>query len=114
MFERTLDIEQAFGEHEAMVRTRVRRRRVALSLACVVVAVVLTGPIADAVGGSGVEPVARHTYVVRAGDSLWSIATRMAPGQDPRPWVARLQAANPGSDAAALAPGQTLVLPGAG
>jgi hypothetical protein len=29
---------------------------------------------------------------VRPGDTLWSIAERMAPGADPRPMVDRLQA----------------------
>jgi nucleoid-associated protein YgaU len=114
MFEQPLDIEQAFGDDGRMSRTRVRRRRITLTGACVLVTAIMAGPVAGAVGGPGVAPVARHTYVVRAGDSLWSIATRMAPGQDPRPWVVRLREANPAADAAALTPGQTLMLPGAG
>lgn len=32
------------------------------------------------------------TYTVQAGDTLWSIAERMAPGADPRPTVDRLAA----------------------
>lgn len=55
--------------------------------------------------------VGRVTYVVRPGDTLWSIAEQLAPGEDPRPLVdalARANAVPPG----ALVPGQVLVVPG--
>jgi LysM repeat protein len=48
-------------------------------------------------------------YRVRAGDTLWSIAARHYRG-DPRQGVWRLQREN-GLDGAALAPGQTIVIP---
>jgi LysM repeat protein len=48
--------------------------------------------------------------VVREGDTLWSIAETLAPGQDPRPVVDRLASVN-GLDPALLVPGQTLVVP---
>ena len=55
------------------------------------------------------EPVAHHSpYVVRPGDTLWSIAVRLDPSGDPRPVTAQL-AAQVGSDT--VVPGERLVLP---
>ncbi|MFB3738196.1 MAG: LysM peptidoglycan-binding domain-containing protein [Candidatus Velamenicoccus archaeovorus] len=71
---------------------------------------VLAGPVATAVAPSSTVPVAQHRYVVRPGDTLWSIARTLAPGSDPRPVVdaiARANAVEPG----ALVPGSTLVVP---
>jgi len=48
--------------------------------------------------------------VVRPGDTLWLIARRVAPGQDPRGVVDAIVGAN-GVEAGSLVPGQTLVLP---
>jgi nucleoid-associated protein YgaU len=56
--------------------------------------------------------VAPHLYVVRPGDTLWSIARRIQDG-DPRPLVDAIQAANR-ADPGALAPGQVLLIPVAG
>ena len=79
-----------------------------------VVAGLWAGPAAQALGGSTAPvPVAGGSYVVRSGDTLWSIADRVAPGQDPRPVVDAIAAANqvaPG----AIVPGQTLLVPLAG
>ena len=47
---------------------------------------------------------------VRSGDTLWSIATRVAPQADPRAEVAALQQANH-LTGVALAPGQRLHIP---
>jgi Tfp pilus assembly protein FimV len=45
--------------------------------------------------GDGPERPARQvTYVVEPGDTLWSIARRVAPGHDPRPVVDALVEAN--------------------
>jgi nucleoid-associated protein YgaU len=49
-------------------------------------------------------------HVVRTGDTLWSIATAHYAGDDPREAVWRIRRAN-GLDAAALQPGQRLLLP---
>lgn len=113
MFEPDLDIERMFGQHGAMGRTHVRRRRVAFTLAVVMAGLAVSGAVAHRLAGSPMEPAARRTYVVRSGDTLWSIAQRMAPGDDPRPLVQRIQEAN-GVDAGAIAPGYTLVVPLAG
>ena len=43
--------------------------------------------------------------VVRPGDSLWSVAARLAPGDDPRPVVDALAAARHGT---ILVPGETI------
>ncbi|MGZ8627732.1 MAG: LysM peptidoglycan-binding domain-containing protein [Actinomycetota bacterium] len=109
-----LDSEQAFDKMRSMSRTRVRRRRLVLTVSVALVAGAWSGPIASAVGGHGSEPtaVARTTYVVRGGDTLWSIAEGMAPGRDPRLIVDAISSIN-GVDAGSLVPGQTLVIPAA-
>ena len=54
--------------------------------------------------------VAPQVVVVRDGDTLWSIASRIRPGVDPRETVVAISAAN-GVDAGELVAGQTLVVP---
>ena len=110
MFGSVLDSERAFGHHRTMARTRVRRRRLILALSATALAGAWAGPVAGALGGPEAVPVARTTYVVRSGDTLWSIAETASPGEDPRPLVDAIVAAN-GIDPGALVPGQTLVVP---
>ena len=44
--------------------------------------------VPDLARGDGPDrPAPRVTYVVEPGDTLWSIARRVAPGRDPRPVV---------------------------
>lgn len=93
-----------------MSRTRVRRRRLTLTVSLALVVAAWAGPAVRALGSP--EPpmrVSRTSYVVRDGDTLWSIALRLSPGSDPRPIVDALATAN-GIDAGELVPGQTLVL----
>ena len=112
MFGSRLDIEQAFGHHDRMGRTRVRRRRLlALTVALGAVAV-LSGPVANAVG-LGPAAGAARTYVVRPGDTLWSIAKRSSPSTDPRVVVSAIAATNH-VDPGALVPGQQLTIPSVG
>ena len=66
----------------------------------------------SAAGGSGaaIEAgalAAGEAYVVQPGDTFWSIAAEVAPGEDPRPVVDRLRAANGGN---ALQAGDRLVI----
>jgi nucleoid-associated protein YgaU len=119
MFDSGLDSEHVFGHAGSMDRTRrqerrrrtiIRRRRVAV----VAVAASLTlglPAIARAMSGTG-SGEASSTYVVQAGDTLWSIAVRQAPGRDPRIVVDAIARANR-VDAGGLVPGQQLLLPDA-
>jgi len=93
-----------------MSRTRVRRRRLTLAVTLTLVAAAWAGPAVRALGSTE-DPVriSRTSYVVREGDTLWSIAQRLSPGSDPRPIVDALSAVN-GVDAGELVPGQTLVM----
>jgi nucleoid-associated protein YgaU len=100
---------------------RYRRRRLvaaAIALTVVVLAVLLTAGLvtgsastssptsADATGAAGVAAPA--VYVVRPGDTLWSIAARVAPDVDVRITVDRLVDAN---GPAPIKIGQELELP---
>jgi hypothetical protein len=52
------------------------------------------------------RPPAVTEYVVRSGDTLWSVARRVAPDEDPRPVVDALAEAR---QDAPLLPGETIV-----
>jgi LysM repeat protein len=55
-----------------------------------------------------VKTPAGYVYVVRPGDTLWSIASRLQPGGDPRVLVAKLERQ---VSAGTLEPGSRLMLP---
>jgi hypothetical protein len=119
MFERTLDTEHVFDHDGPMSRTRVRRRRrIAASLGSVAVAIVLSAPVAGALGRHGqgsstkVQPARRweQVVVVQSGDTVWSIAEAAADGADPRALVDAIVTRN-GIDVGAVVPGQSLVIP---
>jgi LysM repeat protein len=109
MFDSSLDVEHSFVDDTSMTRTRVRRRRVGLLLVSLAV-----GVGAAVVTSSPEQPaaisVAHHGYVVKAGDTLWSIAERVGSEGDPRPMVDAIAASN-GVDPGELIPGQTLLIP---
>lgn len=101
--------------------TTFRRRRVAAAVAGVTLVLVVAqagGALGDpplavperrpAVSPAGAESDELVHYVVAPGDSLWSIAEAVAPGEDPRPVVDALAAARGGT---ALVPGETVVWP---
>jgi hypothetical protein len=109
----TVDSEQAFGQDGGMIehvfpaagravrgelgRMRLTRRGRALArtLAMVLVVAVFLLVAPGLARGDGPDrPAPRATYVVEPGDTLWSIARRVAPGQDPRPVVDGLIEAN--------------------
>ncbi|GAA1957511.1 LysM peptidoglycan-binding domain-containing protein [Microbacterium aquimaris] len=97
------------------LRMTARGRRVFTALAafpvaaCVAVAVI-SGGGALASRDAGADPASFSTVVVGAGDSLWSIAERVAPSSDPRDVIddiARLNAL----DGVAVSAGQELAIP---
>ena len=92
--------------------TRIRRRR----LVALLIAVALVGALATAgrallgaaatiepsspqpVDAPARPPTVGQTYVVKPGDTLWSIAAAIAPDSDPRPVVDALREQNGGPD----------------
>ena len=75
------------------------RRRLSVAVVAIVV-VLLTAQAGAALGESSSEAPGRAptfaTARVAPGDSLWSLAERLAPGQDPRPVVDALREARRG------------------
>ena len=109
MFESVIDTERLFGQPATMYRTRVRWRRVT-AIAALVGAVALGAPAAASAFGTADGGSPPRRYVVRAGDTLWSVATRTAPHDDPREVVARLVEDND-LGGATIVPGQVLFVP---
>jgi Tfp pilus assembly protein FimV len=60
---------------------------------------------ASASGSTAGSSAGSRSTVVRPGDSLWSVASRLAPGSDPRPVVDALAEARHGT---VLTPGETI------
>jgi hypothetical protein len=113
MFEFRVDTERTFGHDLLMTRTHVRRRRATLTVVAVSLVTLLIGPVGHAIqaGAAVREPENEAgTIVVQAGDSLWTIAHRVAPSADPRAVVDAIAGAN-GVEAGSLRPGQRLVVP---
>ena len=85
------------------------RRRIAVLLGAVVL-VLVAGQAGAALGSSPLaapgRPPSVVRYVVRPGDSLWTVAGRVAPNEDPRPVVDALAQAR--HDAPLLV-GETIV-----
>ena len=89
---------------------RARRLAVLLALCGGVVLGSWLGPLLAGDGGEGLRLAGESSVVVRSGDTLWSIATSVAGGDDVRTVVDRIQELN-GLDAADVVPGQVLQLP---
>lgn len=104
--------------HPAPLRLTRRGRAVvrgAALLAIVVLSFALLslgkGVAAAAFSGDASTPVASHSVVVRAGDTLWTIAARELPGMDTREGIARLRTLNAMTPADRLIAGSTLLVP---
>jgi hypothetical protein len=102
-------IEQMFPIHCMAATTEVNRMRARLLAIVLVVAGFLVIAPGLARGDGPDRPAPRVTYVVEPGDTLWSIARRVAPGRDPRPVVDRLIEAN--NVRGGLQAGQELSIP---
>lgn len=93
----------------SLVITRRGRAVVASVIASGIIAVGLLFVSPGAQAGaesSGEAPV----YTVLAGETLWSIATELAPAQDPRVTIDQLMRAND-LRSAGISPGDVLLLP---
>jgi hypothetical protein len=66
------------------------------------------GPLAASGEPGSARPVAARTYVVRSGDTVWSIAHRFVARGDERPLVDAITAE---LDGASLVPGQAIAIP---
>lgn len=90
---------------------RLTRRGVAIvaafTVALAVAVVALAARSAPSARASAPHPA---SVTVRAGDSLWTIATRVAPNRDPRAEIEALQRANH-LDGVTVVPGQVLRVP---
>ncbi|WP_348788140.1 LysM peptidoglycan-binding domain-containing protein [Leifsonia sp. NPDC080035] len=97
------------------VRLRLTRRGRAVVTALVALPIVV-GAFVFALNGGGAAASGEQTHVsfqhvtVDSGESLWSIAERIAPNADPRDVIAQLVTLN-GLDSAVVSPGQDLAIP---
>ena len=100
----------AVAAGRTVVATRATYWRRRLAVAVLVIGLVLVMAQAGAaLGGSTLAAPERHpaavSTLVRTGDSLWTVAARLVPRQDPRPVVDALAAARHGT---VLVPGETI------
>ncbi|MGI6878607.1 LysM peptidoglycan-binding domain-containing protein [Microbacterium sp. gxy059] len=107
------------GSARPATRTRLRitarGRRVLAALAAAplvgaIAAGVLGGGIALGSGEQGAEPGSFATVTVSPGESLWTIAERVAPSADPRDVVAEIASLNQ-LGAHPVQAGQTIAIP---
>lgn len=101
----------------APVRTRLRltrRGRAVFTLLATVPLVIVA--LLLALNGGGAVASGEQTHIVfqhitvQSGESLWSIAERLAPSADPRDVIGRIVTLN-GLDSAVVSPGQRLAVP---
>jgi hypothetical protein len=85
-----------------------RRALVVLAIACSGAVMWDFGSRVVAIAGAEPSPAGQRVYVVRPGDTIWSIAVRSARGGDPWRIVNRLETEIGGG---VLQPGERLVLP---
>jgi hypothetical protein len=81
-----------------------------LAAAPIVIGIVLASVSTPAMAGSEVVSASYRTVTVSAGESLWSIAERIAPDQDPRDVIVDISRLNSLADQSVV-PGQSLAIP---
>jgi hypothetical protein len=98
------------GDGAAVRLTRRGRLTVVAVLALLLFAAFSLGRV-GAEGSTEVVPAAQvETTTVMPGETLWGVAKRIAPGQDPRPVIEQIRSLN-GLPDAGLRAGQQLLLP---
>jgi LysM repeat protein len=89
-----------------------RRGRLVVVMAVIALALgALTMLGAPAASTAHVHHPTAHTVVVEPGETLWDIASTVAPGQDPRELVAEIVDLNSLTDPGAIRAGQSLYVP---
>jgi nucleoid-associated protein YgaU len=107
----SVSVLHAPSERPANPPVRLTRRGVvALALAVAALGLGLVWLAKASSPHSAGAPAAPGAVTVRSGDTLWSIATRVAPQRDPRAEVAALQSRNH-LRSVDLVPGQVLRVP---
>lgn len=103
------------GAAAPRVRLRLTRRGRAVLVALAALPIVI-GALVFALNGGVAAATGEQTHVtfhyvtVQSGDSLWSVASRLAPNADPRDVIADLVSLN-GLESAVVTPGQQLAIP---
>jgi nucleoid-associated protein YgaU len=89
-----------------------RRGRIVLVLAVLTLALVGFALIGSpAVSTGEAHHAAKHTVVIHGGETLWDLAGRIAPGEDPRVVISDIVDLNNLSDAGSIRVGQKLYVP---
>lgn len=112
LVERKMETHMAFAERQPRVRLTHRGRLLLLvslvGLALAVLMLVGT-PAAESTGAAHHAPAV--TVVVEPGQTLWDIASDVAPHEDPRAVIAKIIDLNALSDAGSIRAGQPLYVP---
>ena len=89
-----------------------RRGRLLLLLVALAVALAVVMAMSAPAASSGeTHSVAGQTVVVASGETLWDIASRVAPDEDPRIVIAQIVELNSLQDAGSVRVGQRLDVP---
>lgn len=109
------NVEVSGAQAAGRVRLRLTRRgRFVLTMLAALPIVI--GAFVFALNGGGAAATGEQTHAtfhyvtVQSGDSLWSVASRLAPKADPRDVIADLVNLN-GLSSAVVTPGQRLAIP---
>ncbi|HEY7043570.1 MAG TPA: LysM domain-containing protein [Nocardioidaceae bacterium] len=95
----------------APLRLTRRGRLVVLIAVLAVTFAVFTFVGGPAVSTGDTHHAAQHTVVVASGETLWDIASRIAPAKDPRSVIADIVDLNNLADAGSIRVGQQLFVP---